>query len=75
MQPAGNEWVVVKVPPPGVAIQQDVPMDVIGTLHVGAVAPDGFFSQIYTLDGESVRPAPADPYDPLFNLPSKNQKP
>ena len=60
-RPADNEWVVVKLPPPGLAIQQDEPMDVIGTLHVGAVTHGGFLSQLYTLDGESIHPAPVVP--------------
>jgi len=72
-RPAGHEWIVVKVPPPGVEITQNVPMYVIGTLHVGAVVQNGFFSQLYTLDGESVQPAPdsAITINPLLNPISK----
>lgn len=64
--PADNEWIVVKLPLPGLAIQQDEPMDVIGTLHVGAVTQGGVFSQLYTLDGESVQPAPIVPLRDLL---------
>lgn len=50
--PELNEWVHVTMSPPGARAELDQLLNVFGTLRVGAVLQDGFFSGIYRLAGQ-----------------------
>ncbi|HEX4343077.1 MAG TPA: DUF3299 domain-containing protein [Verrucomicrobiae bacterium] len=48
--PKINEWVVVRTSGKGVKAVMDVPVTVLGTLHVGELVENGQLSGIYELD-------------------------
>lgn len=54
MMPAPNEWVCVKAPGKGVAMQMDTPLQFSGTLHVGEIYEGNFFVGVYRLDADKV---------------------
>jgi hypothetical protein len=52
--PAPNEWVVVAMMGKGVPQKMDLPLNLYGVLHVGAMFEDHEFSGLYRLDCEKV---------------------
>ncbi len=55
--PPMNQWIVVKMVKKGVKPQQDVPVQIFGTLRVEPRIENGALSAIYHLDGDRPRPA------------------
>jgi hypothetical protein len=54
MMPAPNEWVCVKAPGKGVAMQMDTPLQFSGTFHVGEIYENNFFVGVYRMDADKV---------------------
>jgi hypothetical protein len=54
--PPMNQWIVVKMVKKGVKPQQDVPVQILGTLRVEPRIESGALSAIYHLDGTAQRP-------------------
>ena len=54
VQPAQNEWIIVKMRGPGVEQKMDTPLYFYGRLHVAPHYENGAFSALYELDGETV---------------------
>jgi hypothetical protein len=50
IMPKINEWVVVRTTGKGVKVTKDIPVTVLGTLHVGEIRENGELSGIYKLD-------------------------
>lgn len=48
--PAPNEYLVIKTPPPGLAVTMDVPVGVQGTLRVDPVSMGGVLVEYFHLD-------------------------
>ena len=52
--PKITEWVSVKTTGPGVKPIMDVPVSMLGTLHVGALRENGYLVGIYQMDGDKL---------------------
>ena len=54
VMPKVNEWVIVRTTGKGVKVTMDIPVTVLGTLHVGEMRENGELSGIYELDCDKV---------------------
>lgn len=52
--PAANEYLVVKTPPPGLLVTQDVPVAMQGTLRIEPVMMSGMLVEYFHLDDASL---------------------
>lgn len=54
VMPKITEWVLVRTTGKGVKVTMDIPVTVLGTLHVGEIRENGQLSGIYKLDCDKV---------------------